>query len=304
MVTFVDAHRKEHGVESICRVLPMAPSTYHNHSSKTAHPKLRSHRAKRDDGLRSEDRRVYEENFRVYGPRKVWRIQPPSPVPSPKNPTSVPSSLPQESNLRPQFPPPVPSASSLSGSHKDLWNQLFEGGSDSYPYPSSRIPTLVFDKLEWSVRRSIFMKRILRMFVKASCARPGQATATRLSLPVACLLACAALIASTEVCVHTASLAYAGARAGMVGPYAPLVSRRLSTSDMRARRGWAFEFLNSRMNGVECPTSIVVQLGHRTGTPKGAAALAVKGVRYILEHRRGWTIQGESVNLAGERRSC
>jgi len=73
MVGFVDAHRAKHGVESICRMLPMAPSTYHSHRRKKVHPELRSERAKRDDALRPEIQRVYNDNFSVYGPRKVWR---------------------------------------------------------------------------------------------------------------------------------------------------------------------------------------------------------------------------------------
>ena len=73
MVSFIDAHRKVYGVESICRVLPIAPSTYHAHTARRIEPTKRSARARRDDALGPEVRRVFEENFRVYGVRKVWR---------------------------------------------------------------------------------------------------------------------------------------------------------------------------------------------------------------------------------------
>ena len=70
---FIDAHRDEYGVEPICRVLPIAPSTYRAHARRLADPALRSDRAKRDAELRHEIRRVRAENFEVYGARKVWR---------------------------------------------------------------------------------------------------------------------------------------------------------------------------------------------------------------------------------------
>lgn len=73
MVSFIDAHRKVYGVEPICRVLPIAPSTYHAHTARRIEPTRRSARARRDDALGPEVRRVFEENFRVYGVRKVWR---------------------------------------------------------------------------------------------------------------------------------------------------------------------------------------------------------------------------------------
>ena len=73
MIAFIDAHRAVYGVEPICRVLPIAPSTYHAHAARRADPGKSSARARRDVTLRTEIRRVYEENFRVYGVRKVWR---------------------------------------------------------------------------------------------------------------------------------------------------------------------------------------------------------------------------------------
>ncbi|HSM40195.1 MAG TPA: IS3 family transposase, partial [Afifellaceae bacterium] len=73
MIAFIDDHREVHGVEPICRVLPIAPSTYHDHAAKRADPEKLSARAKRDQGLRPEIARVFAENFEVYGARKVWR---------------------------------------------------------------------------------------------------------------------------------------------------------------------------------------------------------------------------------------
>ena len=72
MVDFIEAHRDAHGVEPICAVLPIAPSTYYDHLAKRADPARRSDRARRDEVLRPEIRRVFEENWRVYGVRKIW----------------------------------------------------------------------------------------------------------------------------------------------------------------------------------------------------------------------------------------
>ena len=73
MIAFIDDHRGAHGVEPICKVLPIAPSTYHDHVAKRADPTRLSARARSDVALKDEMRRVFEENFRVYGVRKVWR---------------------------------------------------------------------------------------------------------------------------------------------------------------------------------------------------------------------------------------
>jgi transposase InsO family protein len=73
MIAFIDDHRAAYGVEPICRVLPIAPSTYHEHVAKRAAPEKQSDRAKRDEALQAEIRRVFGENFEVYGARKVWR---------------------------------------------------------------------------------------------------------------------------------------------------------------------------------------------------------------------------------------
>ena len=73
MARFIDEHRDEYGVESICTALPIAPSTYYEHRARQRDPERRSVRAKRDDELRVDVQRVWQENFRVYGVRKVWR---------------------------------------------------------------------------------------------------------------------------------------------------------------------------------------------------------------------------------------
>jgi putative transposase len=73
MIAFIDDHRGVHGVEPICKVLPIAPSTYHDHLAKRADPSRLSARARRDAELRGEIARVFDDNFRVYGVRKVWR---------------------------------------------------------------------------------------------------------------------------------------------------------------------------------------------------------------------------------------
>ena len=73
MIAFINDHRGAHGVEPICKVLPIAPSTYHAHVAKRRDPAKLSARARLDAALKIEVRRVFEENFSVYGVRKVWR---------------------------------------------------------------------------------------------------------------------------------------------------------------------------------------------------------------------------------------
>jgi len=73
MVAFIDAHRAEYGVESICKQLPIAPSTYYEQKSRQADPSRLPPRVRRDAELSGSIRRVWDENFRAYGARKVWR---------------------------------------------------------------------------------------------------------------------------------------------------------------------------------------------------------------------------------------
>jgi len=73
MIAFIDDQRSVHGVEPICKVLPIAPSTYHEHVAQRRDPLRLSARARGDLALRIEVRRVFDANYRVYGVRKVWR---------------------------------------------------------------------------------------------------------------------------------------------------------------------------------------------------------------------------------------
>jgi putative transposase len=73
MIAFIDDHRTSYGVEPICKVLPIAPSTHHDHVARRADPEKLSVRAKRDMALKPEIERVFADNFEVYGARKVWR---------------------------------------------------------------------------------------------------------------------------------------------------------------------------------------------------------------------------------------
>jgi transposase InsO family protein len=73
MVAYIDAHRDRFGVEPICNVLPIAPSTYFRHKVEQRDPTRRSARAQRDEVLQAIIRRIYRENRSVYGPRKIWK---------------------------------------------------------------------------------------------------------------------------------------------------------------------------------------------------------------------------------------
>ena len=73
MVRFIDDHRTVYGVESICAVVPIAPSTYFRHKAEQRDPTQRSARAQHDAVLRAIILRIWTENHQVYGPRKVWK---------------------------------------------------------------------------------------------------------------------------------------------------------------------------------------------------------------------------------------
>ena len=79
MIAFIDDHRQAYGLgprcgsRPICKVLPIAPSTYHAHVARRADPGKLPTRARSDGALMAEIRRVHEANFGVYGVRKVWR---------------------------------------------------------------------------------------------------------------------------------------------------------------------------------------------------------------------------------------
>ena len=71
--TFIDEHRKQFGVEPLCKILQVAPSAYHRHAARLRNPGLRSERAKRDEAVSVEITRVWNANRAVYGANKVWR---------------------------------------------------------------------------------------------------------------------------------------------------------------------------------------------------------------------------------------
>ena len=73
MTEFVAEHRDAYGVEPICRVLEIAPSTYYSHAAREADPETGPDRWRRDRALEVEIRRVWDENKRVYGTKKVWK---------------------------------------------------------------------------------------------------------------------------------------------------------------------------------------------------------------------------------------
>jgi transposase InsO family protein len=73
MVTFIDQHCDTYGVEPICAVLPIAPSTYFLRKAQQQDPTKRPARRQRDDDLRAAIQRIWDDNEQVYGPRKVWR---------------------------------------------------------------------------------------------------------------------------------------------------------------------------------------------------------------------------------------
>ncbi|CDZ32871.1 IS629 transposase OrfB [Neorhizobium galegae bv. officinalis] len=73
MISFIDEHRSVLGVEPICRLLPIAPSTYYEVIAKRTDVDRLSARERNDIAMKVEIRRVFNENFQVYGVRKVWR---------------------------------------------------------------------------------------------------------------------------------------------------------------------------------------------------------------------------------------
>ena len=73
MIAFIDEHREAFGVEPICKLLPIAPSTYHRCKTLEQHPERRSERARRDEQLKLEIQRAWKEHHRNYGARKVWK---------------------------------------------------------------------------------------------------------------------------------------------------------------------------------------------------------------------------------------
>ena len=73
MVGFINDHRETYGVESICRVVPIAPSTYYRHRARQLDPTKRAARAVRDEVLKAIIQRIWREHDQAYGSRKVWK---------------------------------------------------------------------------------------------------------------------------------------------------------------------------------------------------------------------------------------
>ena len=73
MIAFTDDQRGAYGVEPICQVLPLTPSTYFAAVARRSDPAKAPARVRRDVDLKVVIRRVFEANYRVYGVRKVWR---------------------------------------------------------------------------------------------------------------------------------------------------------------------------------------------------------------------------------------
>src|SRR5215470_10516887 len=73
MVSFIDQHRDGYGVEPICEQLPISPATYYEYKAREAEPERVPERVRRDVEISQEIRRVWDENFQVYGARRVWR---------------------------------------------------------------------------------------------------------------------------------------------------------------------------------------------------------------------------------------
>ena len=70
MIAFIDSQRESHGVEPICKQLPLSVSTYHEYKARESDPDKASNRSVRDGHHKTEIKRVWEENKRVYGARK------------------------------------------------------------------------------------------------------------------------------------------------------------------------------------------------------------------------------------------
>lgn len=73
MVAFIDAHRDEYGVEPICKLLPIAPSTYYELKARQTDPQRVPARIRRDAELKPQIQRVWRENFCAYGAHKTWK---------------------------------------------------------------------------------------------------------------------------------------------------------------------------------------------------------------------------------------
>lgn len=72
MIAFIDGHRDVYGVEPICRVLPIALSTYYAHAAVARNPVLASNRARQDVVDAELIVQAYRKSGCRYGSRKIW----------------------------------------------------------------------------------------------------------------------------------------------------------------------------------------------------------------------------------------
>ena len=72
VMALIEPHRKELGIEPICRELAIAPSSYHEHAARLADPGRRPARARRDHEIKAHIKRVHDGGFGLCGTRKVW----------------------------------------------------------------------------------------------------------------------------------------------------------------------------------------------------------------------------------------
>lgn len=73
MVRYIDDYKDRYGVEPMCQMLPIAPSTYYEHKAREREPSRRPKRYWTDEAHKVEITRIHAENFGVYGARKVWK---------------------------------------------------------------------------------------------------------------------------------------------------------------------------------------------------------------------------------------
>ena len=73
MIQFIEDNKHLYGVELICRVLPIAPSTYHRAKYLEDCPEKRSFRSQHDDFYISEIKHIWQDSKCRYGARKVWQ---------------------------------------------------------------------------------------------------------------------------------------------------------------------------------------------------------------------------------------
>ncbi len=69
MTAFIEEHRGEFGVEPMCKILQIAPSTYYNRRAIVRDPDRASARAKSDAAMSLKIDEAWEDNRKLYGAR-------------------------------------------------------------------------------------------------------------------------------------------------------------------------------------------------------------------------------------------